>query len=308
MAMNKIDLELMREKYKGCLVGLAIGDALGVPVEGFSQKEIEGQYGRVTDYIDSPYGIGAWTDDTSMTLAIAESYLQFGDCRIDDIAKRFIHWYKTDGRGIGITIKKVLDLIDSGTESHEAAKIVWESSSRFLAPNGALMRCAPIALARINDDEKLISETTSIGLITHADPRSTDSCILYNLLLADLIRGIDYPIDEYKELIENQTVKDTVSGLNSYDLQNLPNSGYVIDTIRIALWMLANCDSFEDTVITAVNLGGDADTNAAVAGALAGAKYGYSSFPSRLPDKLQQVERITLTADMMFDNFCSPSI
>lgn len=298
----------MRDKYRGCLVGLAIADALGVPVEGFSQKEIAGKYGQVTDYVDSQYGIGAWTDDTSMTLAIAESYLQFGECRIDDIAQRFIHWSKVDGRGIGITIRKVLDLIDSGTEPHEAAKVVWESSGKFLAPNGALMRCAPIALARIFDDEKLKDETTSVGLITHADPRSTDSCVLYNFLLADLIRGIDNPIDEYKELIENQTVKDTVSGLNSYNLQNLPNSGYVIDTLRIALWTLANCDTFEDTVITAVNLGGDADTNAAVAGALAGAKFGLSSFPPRLLDKLQQVERITRIADMMFDIFCSPSM
>jgi ADP-ribosyl-[dinitrogen reductase] hydrolase len=306
--MNKIDDELMREKYRGCLVGLAIGDALGVPVEGFSQQEIEGNFGQITDYVDSPFGIGAWTDDTSMALAIAESYVQLGDCKIDDIAQRFIRWYKTDGRGIGITIKKVLDLIDTGTEPHEAAKIVWESSGKFLAPNGALMRCAPIALARINDDEKLIEETTSIGLITHTDPRSTDSCILYNLLLADLLRGIENPIDQYKELIENRIVKDTVSGLNSFNTENLPNSGYVIDTLRVALWTLANCGSFEDVIISAVNLGGDADTNAAVAGALAGAKFGFSSFPSELVDKLQQVERIIMTADMLFDNFCSPNI
>lgn len=305
MAMKKIDPELMRDKYRGCLVGLTIGDALGVPVEGFSQKEIESKFGRIRDYVDSPDGIGVWTDDTSMSLVIAESYLQFVECRIDDIAKRFIHWYKTDGRGIGITIRKVLDLIDSGTEPHEASKIVWESSGKFLAPNGALMRCAPIALARINDDEKLINETTSIGLITHADPRSTDSCILYNLLLADLIRGIENPIGEYVELIENQTVKDTVKGLNLFHRGNLPNSGYVIDTLRIALWTFVNCDSFEDTIVSAVNLGGDTDTNAAVAGALAGARYGYSSFPLRLLERLNQVDRIISTADKMFDKFCS---
>ena len=166
------DLEILRDRYRGCLLGLAIGDALGAPVEFYSRDQIKSEFGTVTEYHNSPFGKGAWTDDTSMALDIAESYIQFGDCNPDDIIARFLHWYETDGRGIGILIRKVLDLILVGMEPQAAANEAWQRSGRFSAGNGALMRCAPIALARIHDDKKfewsVLSKTSAIRIAASA--------------------------------------------------------------------------------------------------------------------------------------------
>ena len=201
-----IDRDKLKDKYLGCLLGAAIGDTLGAPVERLNRAEIKMQYGKITDFLEDAYNPPLWTDDTQMILDIAESLIVNKDCIQDDIAKRFVQWYEKGGRGIGFTTSRVLGLIAAGMRPTDASRQVWEESSRQLAGNGALMRSAPIGLARMNDTEKIMSDSRLVSEITHFDPRSTEACVVFNLMLSDVLQDIPTNINNYLIKITEQDV------------------------------------------------------------------------------------------------------
>ncbi|MCD6216848.1 ADP-ribosylglycohydrolase family protein [bacterium] len=300
-----MDKDTLREKYLGCILGAAIGDTLGAPVERLSHDEIKKQYGKITDFIEDADHSPFWTDDTQMILDVAESYVEHSDCNPDDIAQRFVDWYEKGGRGIGFTTSRVLWFIKQGMKPLDASRMVWDESKQQLAGNGALMRCAPTALARLNDKDKIVSETRTVGEITHFDPRSTESCVFFNLFLSDIVQDIHHDLSDYLVTLTEQDVISTVESAASTDQDKLSKSGYVLDTLKVAMWAYANCVDFEDALITVVNLGGDTDTNGAVVGALFGGQYGISGIPSRWLEKLDQRERLEKAALGLLDKFIS---
>lgn len=300
-----IDRDKLKDKYLGCLLGAAIGDTLGAPVERLNAQEIKMQYGKITDFIEDKYNPPLWTDDTQMILDIAESLIEHKDCVQDDIAKRFVKWYEKGGRGIGFTTSRVLSLIAAGMPPIDASRQVWEESSRQLAGNGALMRSAPIGLARMNDTEKLMSDSRLVSEITHFDPRSTEACVVFNLMLSDILQDIPTNINNYLVTITEQDVITTIESVPNAELATLSTSGYVLDTLKIGMWAYKNFDDFEDALITVVNLGGDTDTNGAVVGALFGARNGMAGIPARWLNKLDQRERIEKVAEDLFNTFIS---
>ncbi len=300
-----MDKETLREKYLGCILGAAIGDTLGAPVERLNHDEIESKYGKITDFIEDAGHSPFWTDDTQMILDVAESYIEHSGCNQDDIAQRFVNWYEKGGRGIGFTTSRVLWFISQGMKPIDASRMVWDESKQQLAGNGALMRCSPTALARLNDKDKIISESRAVGEITHFDPRSTESCVFFNHFLSDIIKDIHRDLSDYLTTFTEQDVISTVESAASTDQDALSVSGYVLDTLKIAMWAYANCSDFEDALITVVNLGGDTDTNGVVVGALFGGQYGISGIPNRWLEKLDQRERLEKIALGLLDKFIS---
>ncbi|MBU1023172.1 ADP-ribosylglycohydrolase family protein, partial [bacterium] len=248
-------------------------------------------------------GKAQWSDDTQTSLDVAESYVDYAGCNIDDIAKRFVDWFEAGGRGIGFTTSRVLWFISQGMSPFESSKLVWEESKCQLAGNGGLMRSAPIALARLNDKKTLIKESREVSMITHYDPRSTESCVLYNLLLRDLVLDKPQDLTTYLNQISQTDVIKTAEEASSANENEMPVGGYVLDTLRVALWAHSKFDNFEDALISVVNLGGDTDTNAAVTGALFGARFGKSGIPDRWLENLDQRERVENAAVNLLETF-----
>lgn len=268
----------------GGLFGVASGDALGATLEFLSQEEGRKTYGYVKNII----GRGHWrlkpgqvTDDTMMTLCIAEGIIENPECPIEAIGNKFVKWYNTNPKDIGMTcelsIKKYIETCDW----KKASLYVHNVSKGRTAGNGTIMRCIPIALY-YRDYNKMVDVTRQQSRMTHYDEKASDACVIYNTVVYKYLNG------EPKE----KAILGTIGSSENYkDVMNMKKeelipSGYVVDTLRCAIWCFMNNSNLENTVCEAANLCGDADTVAAVTGGLAGVYYGYNSIPKRWKDKI----------------------
>lgn len=284
--MDKLD------KIKGALFGLAIGDALGGTTEFMTKKEIKEQYDYLTDII----GGGVWnlapgetTDDTAMTLAVAEGIIANPSDPIEEIGKKFLEWEATIPKDIGIATKQSLHnykIMQDWSKAAEEAK----SKLKRVAGNGALMRTLPVALA-YNDLEKITEITKRQAEMTHFDSKSTNACISYNMIAYHILNG--------------QSLDDAIAiPLAGYKAEQEPDckpTGYVIDTYRWVLYALKKSNSFEEVIQMLANEGEDTDTTAAIAGGLAGLHYGFSVLPKKYLDILEDKDRIEKVCHGLYD-------
>ena len=280
------------DRIKGCLYGVAIGDCLGAPVEFMSAANIQRTYGQVSDIT---FGFG--TDDTAMTLAVAEGLINAQQCNkdhIEQIGKAFVDWfYSEDAYGTGASCSQAISIASKHGQEYpkrdvwfEAAKRAHDSTNKKSAGNGSLMRTAPVALfSRGLEMRKLAWE---ISAMTHYDHEAGESCCLYCDILSKLIRGHDLCAAVSRGL-EKSAYKYV------YKMRPKP-TGYVKDTFQTALWGVWNNQSFKDTLIAVVNCGGDADTTGAVAGGLAGAAYGFKAIPDKWVQALDKSLKTRLNA------------
>lgn len=284
------------ERFRGCLVGVAVGDALGAPVEGVGREEIARRYGRVQDLFSGGWlglGLGEWTDDTAMMLCIARSIVEKGHFDPEDVAQKFLGWFRAGALGIGRTTWVTLDALGGGATWREAGRIAHDRLGGLSAGNGSIMRCAPIALLDANDTERLIKDSIESSLITHWDPRACWGTVALNMAIAQLLcGGREALLERLLGSVEQPEVRDSVARVAGMRMEDLVPSGFVLDTLQAAMWCFMNTDSFEDAVVSAVNLGGDTDTVGAVCGALAGAWYGLERIPSRWQQPLKGREEI----------------
>lgn len=296
----------MLNRYTGCLLGLACGDALGGAVEFRSREQIRADHpGGLRDFIG-----GGWlhlfpgeiTDDTQMMLAIAESLGRGGPLNMEDVAARFVQWYRSRPKDIGNTTRSAIHLLDTGIPWDLAGERVFAQSNGRAAGNGSIMRCAPVALRYFSHPDAMIQASLDTSRITHADQRCLLSAVAVNQAIVHLLKGGDRStvIDAASTGIEHEDVERALHRAEFLDEANVPNGGFVLDTLTAAFWALLNHDSLEETIIAAVALGGDADTTGAVAGALAGALSGIEAIPERWLSLLQHRERITELADILF--------
>lgn len=253
--------------------GAAVGDALGVPYEfmGRDSFECTGMTGGGAHNMPA----GTFSDDTSMMLATCDSIKQRGKIEIEDMRSRFKSWafegkYTSDG--------KVFDIGNATARALETGK--GQSGVRDNG-NGSLMRIAPLAMLHTSDDE-----VRSVSAITHTHWISEEACVTLVRILDDLAWG-EYPEDA---IAANLPSSDKFAFLR--ELEDMPryevrSSGFVLDTLGASLWCLLHTDSFKDCVLAAVNLGDDSDTTGCVAGALAGAMYGYEAIPKEWIDQLR---------------------
>jgi ADP-ribosyl-[dinitrogen reductase] hydrolase len=289
-------------KARAALLGLAVGDALGVPVE-FSSREarrldpVLGMRG----YGTHQQPIGTWSDDSSLTFCLAETLAQPNGRRglpnLTDFSNRAINWLSLAyWTATGVTF-------DVGGATHAAIQRLRQGvvpsqagpRSEFDNGNGAIMRILPLVFhetwqADILDLTAAWTLTEAVAGVTHGHPRSTLGCFLYLLVARGLCMGLA-PEHAYRQLqvvakpwletgtipavVEDKHYKKVLNNtLTTLPEADIKSSGYVVHTLEAALWCLLNHDTYAATVLAAVNLGEDTDTTAAVVGGLAGLVYG----------------------------------
>ncbi len=292
----------MRDKYRGCLLGLAIGDALGAPLEFLDRDEIDKRYGTVREMIGGGWlqtQPGEYTDDTQMALAIARSIVLCGDVDPANIAIQFLAWFDSLPKDIGNTTIRSLRHLAAGSPWNEAGSLALEELGGSAPSNGSLMRSAPIALACRRDQEALVRNSIDVSRITHADPLACWSCAALNQAIVALISETGDAILAASRVPEPNVTRAIIQ--SAAERHEVRSGGYVLDTLQASFWAFRNHDGFEDVVVAAVNLGGDADTVGAVAGSLAGARYGAGAIPERWLSSLQGRDELIDLADRLLE-------
>lgn len=308
--MDNIDLN---EKIKAGLLGFAVGDALGVPVEFRERESLEAS--PITDMRE--FGThqkpkGTWSDDTSMTLATMDSIAKMGKVDFDDMMKRFVNWYNNAEY---TATDEVFDIGSSTTKAlsnyvNRIPPIECGGTDIKENGNGSLMRMLPfafyISVQEFDEETKrqLIDEASSL---THAHNISKLGCQLYVDYIIELLRG-ENKLDAYQKMLYGNyfsyggdtlaVYKKTMFGkLPTLERDNIASTGYVADTFEASLWCTLTSSSFEEAVLKAVNLGGDTDTIGAITGSINGLIYGLESIPKPWLDALAKRELLEKTAE-----------
>lgn len=276
------------DRYRGCLFGLAVGDALGANYEFLERDTFEATGMDFGNYHEVQ--LGFFTDDTSMALCLADSLVQSEGINPHDQAYRYIKWLShgymsPTGYAFGIgnsTLKALNRFID--TQDPFAG-----DTDPMTAGNGSLMRLAPIPMAYRKHPADAIRNAGESSRITHQAPNAIHACQFYSYLITLALNGKSKEeiLADHSSMFPEitQEIIDVAKG--SYkDLQRaqVQSTGYVVHTLEAALWTFHNTESFGDGALLAVNLGDDTDTTAAVYGQLAGAYYGYDNIPSEWTD------------------------
>ena len=292
-------------KFEGCLLGLAIGDSIGAPVEGFSKGEIERRFGRVEDMMDAPwrrFKKGGITDDTSLMLCIARSISERGEFDPEDAARRFAGWFLEDGYGIGRTTFLAIRALLEGASWRDAGRIAHHILGGMSAGNGSIMRCAPIALRYFKDTESLKEASHLSSMITHYDMIAREACFALNLFIALLLRrGEKNVLPLVIPHITEERTRKALLEIKDLAKEDLRPTAFSLDTLKCSIWVFLNTESFRDAVIEAVNLGGDADTTGAVTGAIAGAFYGREGIPEGWIEELKVRDEILSLARRIYE-------
>lgn len=295
--------EELRGRFRGALVGLAVGDALGAPLE-FQPARQPDAY--VTDMIGGGWqklAPGQWTDDTQMTLCVVESLLSRRVFDPDDIARRFVAWMRSNPPDIGRHTAHVLEAISQG-ESWEQASTEVQELDPDNAPNGSLMRCAPLALFLYRHPDYVAELSPVLSRITHAHPDCEWACVFLNVAIACLLLGQrkQQAVDVAYEACVGASpeLKERIGRAMEAQCDVSP-TGYVLDTLEVALWSFLHTSDFESALLVAVNRGADADTVGAVLGALAGARYGLAQIPDRWLEPLHDREMLIQAADRLLE-------
>lgn len=296
----------LTDRARGALVGLACGDALGAPVEFESRETILETYPTGLREFTS----GGWmdvepgelTDDSRMMIDLAESLLVDSGGEMEDLGRRFVAWMDENPKDIGNTTRLAISHLKQGVPWHEAGmRALDERGASGAASNGSVMRCAPVAVRWRNDSAELRQVSLDTSRITHAEPRCMWSCVAVNQGIAHLINGgsIGMLVAAATRDIANAEVVAAIEQAGSMLERDLSGTGYVLNAVRIAFWAVLSKPTLEDAVVSAVMIGDDTDTNAAVAGALAGALHGYQAIPDRWRAGVHQHDRLVSLADQL---------
>ena len=296
-------------KVKNGIIGFVVGDTMGVPVEFNSRERL--LLNPVTEMLE--YGThnmpkGCWSDDTSMTLATMDSIIKCKEINTNDMADRFIKWYRNGEYtatgimfDIGTTTKQALIKYQRGIDI--ASKCGGERE--YDNGNGSIMRMLPIAyycyLKSLEDTEilKIVKEVSSI---THRHQISILGCYIYVRLAMELLKGKELlqAYQEIKKLDYSYFTEDTIykyerilnNDIGLYNVNEISSSGYIVSTLEAVIWTLINSKSFNETIIKAINLGEDTDTVGACVGGLAGIYYGIKNINQKWKDNILRYDYI----------------
>ena len=296
-----------QNRQRGCLLGLAIGDALGAAVE----FKPPGSFQPVTGYrAGGPHGLepGEWTDDTSMALALADSMAQVG-WDLNDQARRYVSWWRQGEYSvnnvcfdIGNATKWALVSFQRDGDARKSGNPAPHTSG-----NGSIMRLAPVPIRYLDHFpdqlERLATLASESSLPTHASEQCLSACRYMTLVLAGLMQGLDrrevlsadwQPLQQLRKIEALHPEVDAVARGSFKELAPpaIQGSGYVVKSLEAALWAFHDAKDFSEAVLKAVNLGDDADTTGAVCGQFAGAFWGESGINAELIDGLAKKEMI----------------
>jgi ADP-ribosyl-[dinitrogen reductase] hydrolase len=288
----------VHDRARGAMLGLAVGDALGAAVEWLHPDQIQSRYGGpLRDMVASGmWELGEWTDDTAMAVELASSLADQGGYDEDDVFGRYALWARSRPKDIGATVAAALRRSRSPAEARAAGAAYHEAEGKS-AGNGSLMRTVPIAIRYRSDPGAIERFSRLDSTLTHHDPVAADACTWFNLTVAALIQGRRPP----QSLSEVARVAEAAIAADEAELALAAKEqrGFVLTTLRIAFRAAFGHDAFEPAVVFAVNLGGDADTNGAVTGALAGARFGADAIPQRWIEPLLRKEVVSGLANRL---------
>ena len=302
----------MKNKFEGTLLGLAIGDALGAPVE-FNKPDNFIPVSKFRGGGQFNLKPGEFTDDTSLALCLAESLSRCKGFDAKDQMETYWKWF-VDGhlsvgeKAVGVgqtTMRAILTFKRTG----EPFSTVTNPRS---AGNGSIMRLAPVPLFYLDDPLKAIEMSGESSRTTHPLQITIDACKYFGGLIWGALNGVDKkellsayysPVNGYFDDNEmSEELRPVAEG--SFKIKNPPEiigAGYVVQSLEAALWAFYNSDSYEEGVLKAVNLGNDADTTGAICGQLAGAYYGLSGIPDRFTNKIVMKELIISYTERLYD-------
>lgn len=308
----------MTHKIIDAFAGLAVGDALGVPVEFLKKEALQkNPVTKMMGYGTHNQPIGTWSDDSSLAFCLAESLC--GGYDLNDIAHKFVAWYQEaywTPHGvvfdIGISTSQALWKLKQGTSPLNSGK-----TGEMDNGNGSLMRILPLVFYIKNkpivERFKIIKEVSGL---THAHIRSVLACFMYCEMALQLLQGLDKKIayqnmqqivndflkehaicsrtelDKFHRILENPIGDYNILSLIDYKEEEISASGYVVHTLEASLWCFLKMDNYKETVLKAVNLGDDTDTTACVVGGLAGIYYGFEGIPKNWWSVLVKKEAI----------------
>lgn len=292
-------------RARGCLLGLAIGDAIGTTVE-FKPR---GSFAPVTDMVGGgPFRLkaGEWTDDTSMALCLGASLLEKGFDLHDQIT-RYVRWHRegymsSNGRcfDIGIATRESLSRFES-SGNPEAG-----STNPRSAGNGCIMRLAPVPIMFADNPEKAASLSGEQAKTTHGAVECVDASKLFGEILVRALQGRSSKTQVLVPEIRssNPASSPRLQGIAAGDYfgcdrKHIKGSGYVVDSLEAALWCFYTTNSFRDAVLAAANLGDDADTTAAITGQVAGAFYGAAGIPREWLGRVVMAQEISEMAEQL---------
>lgn len=294
------------ERFRGTLLGLAVGDAVGTTAE-FSSR---GTFIPLTDMVGGgPFGLkpGQWTDDTSMALCLAASLLECNSFDAQDQMERYCRWaengYLSCSSGpafdIGGTVAAALQKYKDTGDPYAG------SSDPYSAGNGCIMRLAPIPMFYFPHIDKAEEYSAKSSQTTHSARESIDACRLFGRMICRAISGQSREEIAFGDSKTFQGAPAIVAIAQGSYLQkkegDIKGSGYVVQSLEAAMWCFMKTDSYRKAILAAANLGDDADTTAAICGQVAGAYYGVSGIPSDWLDKLAMRKEITRIADRLYE-------
>jgi ADP-ribosyl-[dinitrogen reductase] hydrolase len=289
----------LRERVAGGLIGLLVGDALGVPYEFHAREDIptstEIEFDPPAHLERSHKGIplGTWSDDGAQALVLLASLLDCGKFDLTDFAKRLVNWY-TDGYmavdqrvfDVGIQTAQALQKLKNGVAPAAAR------SDEQANGNGSLMRVLPLVLWHRGPDSELVEDAHQQSIVTHGHVRSQVCCALYCLWARSIFDGVENPweqaVNTLRRIYEDDSVKreELESSIRPDGVVEIQGSGYVVDSLHSARWAMQH-KTYEGVVRAAISLGNDTDTTACIAGGLAGIRDGIRGIPERWVQSLR---------------------
>lgn len=285
--VEKQEREAVIDRGLGCLVGLAIGDALGTTVE-FSHRDARPP---VTDLVGGgPFGLkaGEWTDDTSMALCLADSLLACSRLDTRDLMQRFLRWRDTGENSVNGRVFDFGTTVGAALERYRRSGDPQSGSTDpFAAGNGSIMRLAPVALRWHHDRNAAVENAREQTKTTHGALEAVEASALLAEILVDAIQTGDKAFVLRPRETGVPNLAPIAQGQwKEKARDDIRSSAYVVHTLEAALWSVHCENNFRDAILLAANLGGDADTIAAVAGQIAGALWGLSAIPAEWLQKL----------------------
>ena len=303
----------MIEIVKGAIFGLAVADALGVPVEFEPREKLQkNPVNKMLGFGSHAVPKGTWSDDTSMALCTLNSIAQKGKIDLVDNILEFSKWAENG------YMTPHGEMFDIGRTTLTSLRNYWKSKNVYTCGgksdydngNGSLMRIIPVSLYnhfKNLSKKESIRNVHEVSALTHAHERSLIACGIYDFIVRELIKSpkkvsvnialkkaqkqyVDYKEIKRYDRIFNEAFINT-------NINQIKSSGYVVDTLEAAIWCLLNTDNYKDCVLKAVNLGEDTDTFAAVAGGLAGILYGYNNIPQEWINTLVKNDMISELCD-----------
>ncbi|WP_299408451.1 ADP-ribosylglycohydrolase family protein [Acaryochloris sp. IP29b_bin.148] len=292
------------ERFRGCLLGLAVGDAVGTTVE-FQPR---GTFSLVDDMVGGgPFHLqpGQWTDDTSMALCLATSLIAVGGFDAVDQMNRYCNWYE---QGYLSSTGQCFDIGNTVSQALSQYKISGNPFSGSTDPNaagnGCLMRLAPIPMFFFPDRDRSLYFAGESSLTTHGATECMDASRLFADLLLRALLGAtpsDILFATESDLFPSPTIQVLAKGeYQNKTMDDIRGSGYVVESLEAALWCFWTTNSYEQAVLKATNLGDDADTTAAICGQIAGAFYGVRDIPKHWLAALTMLDEIGELADQLY--------